>query len=199
MVFNIDLMTSCLGSDPTAPAIPHILTTSFPSSNPMHGLLILYCMFFAQMEILYLVIDMNETQYLINVMMESVRICRSCVYDCLEAVSGAALRSFLSQVLRELDGIETELTAKAMGLEVYFDALPPLSYYFTKLRNRLILHFKKTDSAVAERMICCCTTCSIRITRAKNADNLSESTADLIFERLHGCLNATVRNCRNYL
>lgn len=165
----------------------------------MHGLPILNCMFFGQLEILYLVIGMNGTQYLITVMMESVRICRSCVCDCLEAGSGAALRNFLVEVLRELDGIEAELTAKAMGLEVYFDALPPLSYYLLRFKNRLILHFKNSDSAVAERIICCCTSCSIRISRAKNLEQASESTADLIFERLLCCLNASIRSCRTYL
>lgn len=156
-------------------------------------------MFFVQLEILFLVICMCGSQYLINAMMESVRFSRSCVYDCLDAGSDASLRSFLQQVALELDGIEAELTARAMGLEVYFDSLPPLSYYLAKMKNRLILHFKNSDSAVAERMICCCTDCSIRITRAKNAQDVSESPFELIFERLLGCLNATIRSCRTYL
>lgn len=142
---------------------------------------------------------MNETQFFLKAMMESVQMCRSFVADGIEAASEASFRKFLSQLQGELDGIESALTANAKELEIYSDELPPLSYYQNRIRNRLFLHFKNSDSAVAESIIRCCTDCMIRITRSNNLACESSINAQILFHRMIGHLNVAIRTCGFYL
>ena len=142
---------------------------------------------------------MIETQSLIQSMMESLQFFLSCLNDGADAASETSLLDLLAQLQQELNRFESEISVKAATLDLHFDSLPPVSHYLRKFKNRLILHFKNSDSAVAESMIRCATQCIITITRTKHDVKSVDPNTEQLFQRLHCCLNMSLRYFRAYL
>ena len=140
-----------------------------------------------------------ETQKLIQSMMGALLFYRSCLNDGADAASETALLDLLGQLQREMNRLESEISIKAASLDLHFDSLPPVSHYLRKFKNRVILHFKNSDSAVAESMIRCATQCIIAITRTKHDVKSVDPDTEQLFQRLHCCLNMSFRYFRAYL
>ena len=142
---------------------------------------------------------MNDAKKLIQSMFEALQFYRGCLNDGSDAASEAALRELLGQLLRELDRIEADIFGKSTSLGLHFDDLPPFVYYLKKFKNRLTLHFRNSDSAVAACMIRCATDCIITISRARQESEISDPSTEQLFQRLHCCFNLSVRYFRAYL
>ena len=132
-------------------------------------------------------------------MMRSLQSYRSFLNDGADAASQASLHDLLGQLHRELDLIEAEILAKSASVGLHFDSLPPLSYYLKKFRNRLTLHFRNSDSAVAESIIRCATNCIITISRARNETDTADPVTEQLYQRLHWCFNMSLRHFKSYL
>ena len=132
-------------------------------------------------------------------MMQALQSYRSFLNDGCDAASQASLHDLLTQLQRELDLIEADILAKAASIGLHFDGLPSVSYYLRKFKNRLILHFRNSDSAVAESMIRCATDCIITISRVRYESEGTDPCIEQLLQRFQCCLNISARYFRAYL
>ena len=146
-----------------------------------------------------MVIFLNETQKRIQLLMKALQSYRSFLNDGSDAASQASLHDLMRHLHRELDLIEAEILAKSASIGLHFDGLPPVSYYLKKFRNRLTLHFRNCDSAVAESMIRCATDWIITISRVMNETETADPVTEQLYQRLHWCFNMSLRHFKSYL
>lgn len=141
---------------------------------------------------------MNEMQPILKELMDSLRRCKTCITDGIDATFGAKLRVELQDILKELDLIESDTVSRCASVQIHFDSLPALPAIFRQMSNRLRLHFRNTDSEIAESMICCCNQSMIRIQRIANSAHTDLMTS-LLLHRFLGCLAASVRSLQHFL
>lgn len=132
-------------------------------------------------------------------MVNAVQLCRSLAQDGWETAAEASLRDLIDQFLRELDGIESSIFIRGTSLGLHFDGLPPYTHYLKRVKNRVSLHFKNSDSAAAECIIRCTMDCIIKISRSKHAVAEADPVTEQLFQHVLGCLNASIRHFRAYL
>lgn len=143
---------------------------------------------------------MNDTLTLLTTLFQSVQYCQTKIRDCMDAASQESLLRMLALHAEEADALESEIRAKAQQLGLYFDGLPPISHLLSIGLTRIKLHFRNTDSFIAELLIRTVTNSMIQIQKKCNSLQAEyDPHAELLVQRFLGYASATIRNMREYL
>lgn len=144
--------------------------------------------------------DMNSKYQILAALINESRYLQSGIRDGMDAASAAALRGTLTWMLRELESGEREAYTLADSLGLHTDGLPPLSRLLTGGVFRVKLHFRCTDSFVAELLIRRITESMIRVQREVNrAEDSPGPATDLLLHRFQCCTYGSVRNLQPFL
>ena len=144
--------------------------------------------------------DMNSKYQILAALINESRYLQSGIRDGMDAASAAALRGTLTWMLRELESGEREAYTLADSLGLHTDGLPPLSRLLTSGVFRVKLHFRCTDSFVAELLIRRITESMIRIQKEVNqAEDPPGPAMALLLHRFQCCTYGSVRNLQPFL
>ena len=142
---------------------------------------------------------MSNSSAILITAINCIRYCQSVSKDCFDAAYNTGLRSSISVTLRELDEIESGIMTYCHGFDQHFDSLPPISDLIAQLRIRIMLHFKPTDSHIAEQMIRALTDSRITLVRASNQTSLRDQISAVLIHRLLGSFAVCAKSFHSYL
>ena len=143
---------------------------------------------------------MNESHLILTTLIQGCRHLKTGIRDGLDTAAEAALRTTLSDIMRELDSIEYEAFTVGHSRGIHFDGLPPLHHFLSNIRNRLFLHFRNKDSCIAELLIRSGVRSSICVLKLRNRlEPASDTRVSILLERYLGCIQAARRSLEEYL
>ncbi len=142
---------------------------------------------------------MNGTNLILSCLFDGTRSCQTALKDGQDAASCASLKTKLHLILREVDALEMEIRTLSSSRGLEFDGLPPISHILAHGRARIRLHFRNSDSAVAEMLINTFSKTVIPLMKSKNQCHDPEPQTEYLTQRYLGCVSAAVRNLQEYL
>ena len=157
------------------------------------------CMFFLNLVILEMVINMKNDQQMLSFILTTTQAGQISIQKVLDTSMRPALRKALQTQLREYDSIESEAYALAAQRGWELHEIQPGKRLATGITTRIKLNHRNTDSQIADMMIQSNTRGMIQGLKNLHQYQQQDSQVSSLSQRLLDCETANIRQMQSFL